>query len=144
MRRFIAATLAALSVAVPARAEFEAGREAFEKGDYTKALNEFLPSVMEGNTDAQFYLALMYEKGAGVPRNPAQSFKWYNLAAHQGSPEALLTLAVPHSGGSVGRARVTWGRRSGTARQTPATFQRPTRTNRQPRARWYCLDAWVT
>ena len=86
MRLFIAATLAALSVAVPARADFEAGKKAFENGDYTKALNEFLPSVMEGNTDAQFYLALMYEKGSGIPQDPAKAFKWYTLAAEQGSP----------------------------------------------------------
>lgn len=105
MRRFIAATLAALSVAVPARAEFEAGREAFEKGDYAKALNEFLPSVMEGNTDAQFYLALMYEKGAGVPQDPAKAFKWYNLAAEQGSPEAMFKLGVYHYDGSGGAAK---------------------------------------
>ena len=105
MRLFIAATLAALSVAVPARAEFEAGRKAFENGDYAKALNEFLPSVMEGNTDAQFYLALMYEKGAGVPRNPNKAFKWYTLAAEQGSAEAMFKLGVYHYDGSGGAAK---------------------------------------
>ena len=105
MRLFIAATLAALSVAVPARAEFEAGRKAFENGDYAKALNEFLPSVMEGNTDAQFYLALMYEIGAGVPQDPHKAFKWYNLAAEQGNPEAMFKLGVYYYDGSGGAAK---------------------------------------
>ncbi len=105
MRPFIAAILAALSVAVPARAEFEAGREAYENGDYAKALNEFLPSVMKGDIGAQFYLALMYEKGAGVPRDPANAFKWYTLAAEQGSPEAMFKLGVYYYDGSGGAAK---------------------------------------
>ena len=113
MRRFIAAMLAALSVAVPARADFEAGRAAYENGDYTKALNEFLPSVMEGDTNAQFYLALMYEKGAGVPQDPDKAFKWYTLAAEQGSPEAMFKLGVYYYDGSGGAAKdaeiaLTW------------------------------------
>ena len=107
MKRLIAAILAVLSIAAPARADFEAGREAFEKGDYTKALNEFLPSVMEGNTGAQFYLALMYEKGAGVPQDQAKAFKWYNLAAEQGSAEAMFKLGVYHYDGSGGAAKDT-------------------------------------
>ncbi|MDP7640407.1 MAG: tetratricopeptide repeat protein [Candidatus Hydrogenedentes bacterium] len=105
MKRFIAATLAVLSIAAPARADFEAGREAFEKGDFTKAPNEFLSSVMEGNTGAQFYLDLMYEKGAGVPQGTAKAFKWYNLAAEQGSPEAMFKLGVYHYDGSGGAAK---------------------------------------
>ena len=107
MRLFIAAALAALSAAVPARAEFESGRAAYEKGDYTQALNEFLPSVMEGDINAQFYLALMYEKGAGVPQDSFKAFKWYNLAAEQGSPEAMFKLGVYYYDGIGGADKDT-------------------------------------
>ena len=107
MRLFIAATLAALFAALPARAEFEAGRDAYPKGDYTTALNEFLPSVMEGDINAQFYLALMYEKGAGVPQDTFKAFKWYNLAAEQGSAEAMFKLGVYYYDGSGGAAKDT-------------------------------------
>jgi TPR repeat protein len=127
MRLFIAAALAALSAALPVRAEFEAGRDAYEKGDYTEALNEFLPSVMEGDINAQFYLALMYEKGAGVPQDPFKAFKWYNLAAEQGNPEAMFKLGVYYYDGSGGAAKdaeqaLSWFGEAAGEGITPAQF----------------------
>ena len=38
--------------------------------------------------NSQFNLAQLYEKGYGVPLNPAEAYKWYLVAAAAGDPEA--------------------------------------------------------
>jgi len=50
-------------------ADFEAGLDAYERGDYDTALAEFRPLAEQGNTEAQYNLALMYGNGQGVPQD---------------------------------------------------------------------------
>ncbi len=52
-------------VAAPAWADFKAGMDAYERGDYETALTEFRPLAQQGDADAQFYLGFMYSKGRG-------------------------------------------------------------------------------
>jgi len=47
----------------------------------------------QGDADAQYDLALMYEKGEGLPQNYAEAFKWYRKAAEQGHTDAQIGLA---------------------------------------------------
>ena len=42
---------------------------AYNRGDYAKAPREFHKAAEQGHADAQFMLELMYEVGAGVPKN---------------------------------------------------------------------------
>jgi len=48
----------------------------------------------EGDAEAQFALALRYDLGLDVPKNYAESGKWYLKAANQGLAEAEFKLAV--------------------------------------------------
>ncbi len=50
-------------VAAPAWADFKAGVEAYEQGDYATALTEFRPLAQQGHAGAQFNLGQMYRKG---------------------------------------------------------------------------------
>jgi hypothetical protein len=47
---------------------------------------------MAGNASAQHNLGFMYEKGYGVPRNPAIAANWYQKSANQGYPAGQLAL----------------------------------------------------
>src|SRR4051794_26144099 len=47
-----------------------------------------------GDAEAQFALGLMYDLGIDVPRNYAESGKWYLKAANQGLAEAQFKLGV--------------------------------------------------
>ena len=49
--------------ATPAWADFKAGVEAYERGDYATALTEFRPLAQQGHAGAQFNLGQMYRKG---------------------------------------------------------------------------------
>ena len=75
-------------VAAPAWADFKAGEEAHQRGDYATALKEFRPVAQQGDADAQFILGVMYSKGQGVPQDDVQAYMWVNLAAAQGIEDA--------------------------------------------------------
>src|SRR5678816_1885410 len=47
-----------------------------------------------GDAEAQFALALMFDLGVDVPKNYAESGKWYLKAADQGLAEAQFKLGV--------------------------------------------------
>ena len=56
----------------------------------------------QGDAEAQYRLALMYEQGEGVPENNKQAVKWYRLAAEQGYVEAQYELGVRYMDGNDG------------------------------------------
>ena len=84
-KRLMPAAVALLIVvtASQAWADFKAGVEAYERGDYATALTEFRPVAQQGNADAQFILGVMYSKGQGVPQDDVQAHMWLSLAAAQ-------------------------------------------------------------
>ena len=47
----------------------------------------------QGNREAQYQLGLRYEQGKGVSKRPDFALRWYEKAAAQQQPDALLTLA---------------------------------------------------
>jgi hypothetical protein len=77
-------------------ADWEAGVDAYQAGDYKTALKEFRPLAEQGLADAQFNLALMYEHGEGVVQDYKKALKWYRLAAEQGDATAGHQLGVMH------------------------------------------------
>ena len=57
-------------------------------GDYATALRLLHPLAERGNRQAQYNLAVMYANGWGVPRDEAESNRWYRKAAEQGDASA--------------------------------------------------------
>jgi len=53
-----------------------------------KKQRKLVAQAKQGNADAQFTLAVMYENGDGVPRDEKTAMKWYRLAAEQGHDDA--------------------------------------------------------
>lgn len=80
------------------------GLAAQKRGDYALAAQIFHPLAEQGNADAQFFLAVQYDKGQGVARKPAEALKWFRRAADQGDYGAqyflgtiyLIGKDVPH------------------------------------------------
>jgi len=67
-----------------AEVAFQAGVDAYERGDYETALKEWRPLADQGYAGAQNELGAMYEEGKGVPQDYTEAVKWYRLAADQG------------------------------------------------------------
>ena len=76
-------------LAAPTRADFQAGVEAYKRGDYDTALKEFRPLAEQGDAFVQFNLGVMYIKGQGVPQDYVLAHMWMNLAAAKGVKKAV-------------------------------------------------------
>ncbi len=87
------ATFLFAGVAPPAHADFESGVTAFDGGDFTTALNEWLPLAAGGDPFAQRNIGHLYRLGLGVPQNFEVAFNWYRRAADQGLVRAQANLA---------------------------------------------------
>lgn len=75
------------------------GLDAYDMGDYEKALEVCMPFAEAGDRAGQFCIARLYANGFGVPMDDAQALKWYGLAADQGHPEAQFNLGVMYANG---------------------------------------------
>ncbi len=53
----------------------------------------------QGGAEAQYFLALMYATGEGVPQDDAEAVRWYRLAADQGDADAQFNLGVRYATG---------------------------------------------
>ena len=98
-----------------ARADFDAGYEAYTKSDYATALKEWLPAAEEGDPHAQHMLGFLYAQGRGVVIDPAQTVAWWEKAARQGFAPAQYTLGQLYRRGlgvkhDLDKARIWIGR----------------------------------
>ena len=102
LRRTVTVLLS-LSVLMPLTlgeaADFQAGLEAYERGDYAVALREWRPLAEQGHPWTQFMLGLMYADGEGVPKDDTEAVKWYRKAAEQGEALAQTNLGVMYDNG---------------------------------------------
>lgn len=90
MRKISLAMLLAAAAfsGTPALADVKAGVDAWQRGDYKKALAEWRGPAAQGDPDAQFNLGQAYKLGRGVPVDLAMAEEWYRKAAVQGHPQA--------------------------------------------------------
>lgn len=80
--------IAAALPGTPALADVKAGVDAWQRGDYKKAIAEWRGPAVAGDADAQFNMGQAYKLGRGVPADMAQAEEWYRKAALQGHPQA--------------------------------------------------------
>ena len=93
MPKIFAALLLLLATATHmARADFNAGLEAYQRGDYKTALEQWQPEAEKGDPYAQHMLGFLYANGRGVALQPEQTVKWWTRAADQGFAPAQYTL----------------------------------------------------
>jgi len=76
------------ALAAPAFADVKAGVDAWSRGDYRKAIDEWRPAAIKGDADAQFNLGQAYKLGRGVPADLPMAESWYRKAALQGHLQA--------------------------------------------------------
>jgi TPR repeat protein len=62
-------------------------------------------NAQAGNAVAQYHLAMMFDTGNGVVRNPKEAEKWYKAAAAQGHLDAQFYLAKMYSAENSGLPR---------------------------------------
>ena len=90
--RVILLTLLSAGSAAPSFADFAAGLEAYDAGDYATAFEAWRPLAEAGDVEAQLALAGLFSDGVGVPPDHAEAVRWYRMAAEQGDPVGQLNL----------------------------------------------------
>ena len=73
--------------------------DAFAAGNFQKALEIWLPRAYEGDTEAQFRVALMFDSGKGVVQNAREAAYWFTYAAELGHTGAQYRIGVIHLSG---------------------------------------------
>lgn len=80
MKRILLATALVPLISGPSFAEFDAGRDAFIRGDFAAAYREFLPPATAGDAKSSIGLGLLHARGLGVPKNMVQAHSWFDRA----------------------------------------------------------------
>jgi cell division septation protein DedD len=78
----------ALGASVPASADVRAGVDAWQQGDYSRAVAEWRSLANAGDVDAQFNMGQAYKLGRGVPVDLPAATEWFRKAAAQGHTRA--------------------------------------------------------
>ena len=86
------ATVLSLAFTHVSAQDFNKGLEAAKAGDFATAIEEFLPLAEKNHAKSQEMLGLIFEQGLGVQINYTKAFKWTQLAAQQGLPDAQNRL----------------------------------------------------
>ena len=93
--RHILAAALLISAAAPLAAQtVKDGADAWQRGDYPKAVAIWIPLATKGDAEAQFDLGQAYRLGRGVPTNLATAQTWFERAAEQGQVDAQTTLGL--------------------------------------------------
>lgn len=99
MLRIALVFFAVLLFQAPVQADYDLAVAALEANDYETAFNEFLVLAEAGNTEAQNKIGMMYQRGIGIPQDPAEALKWYHKAAEDGHIFAQFNLGSMYQKG---------------------------------------------
>jgi TPR repeat protein len=80
-------------------ADFARGLDAYQRGDFATALDEWIPLALQGNASAQYNLGVMYKNGDDVSKDYNAAINWYILAAEQGHVDAQFKLGLMYDMG---------------------------------------------
>lgn len=73
---------------------YSLGLRRFQTGNYAWAVDSFVKAAAKGNSDAMYYLGLIYERGYGGEKDPLKAEEWYKKAAAKGNSDARKKLSV--------------------------------------------------
>lgn len=83
----------------PVLADYEKGIRALEAKDEQRAVEEFLQVAPLGDHRAMMALGALYAAGRGVPKDFAESLRWYREAARFGRSDAIYRIGLMFEGG---------------------------------------------
>lgn len=104
---------AAIGAAAPLHAQsVKAGIAAWQRGDYSAAVEAWRPLAAKGDVDAAFNLGQAYRLGRGVAIDLAVAQRWFELSARKGHVDAQTTLGLMLFDGGNRTAGLRWLRQA--------------------------------
>jgi TPR repeat protein len=109
-----------LATLVPvARADFNAGLEAYQGKDYKAAIEAWEPLAADGDSAAQYNLGVIYQNALGVHRDLKRAAWYFREAAGRGHVKAMLNIgycyAQGHGVGQSYQEALYWMRKAADA-----------------------------
>jgi len=91
----------------------------FDRADYKTALNVWMPEAQKGDVEAQYYVGVLYERGAEGQPDYTKAAEWYQKAAKRENRRAAVNLGRLYEKGlGVGKneaeARKWYAKANGT------------------------------
>ena len=104
MGRVLIIAMLILGLTGAARADMDAGIEAYKRGDYGAARQAWALLASAGDPAAQYFLGHLYAKGQGVAQDHDAALTWFQAAAGGGDAYGQFALGyVYEHGQGVGR-----------------------------------------
>ncbi|WP_281951257.1 tetratricopeptide repeat protein [Nitrosophilus kaiyonis] len=75
--------------------------EYFENDEYEKALPLFKSLAKDGNSEAMYYIGMMYYEGWGVEKDLDEAINWWKRANRKGNLDAKYMLQTISTDSSV-------------------------------------------
>ena len=75
----------------------EDAETAYGNGDYVAAFERLSSLALQGNGDAEYQLACLYQNGLGVRRDLGEAVTWFLAAANHNVTAAAATLGILYS-----------------------------------------------
>jgi TPR repeat protein len=95
IHRYLVAAILIGAAIVPASGQsVRTGIQAWQRADYSRAVEIWRPLAERGDADAAFNLGQAYRLGRGVPTNLAAAKTWFERAAAKGHLDAETTLGL--------------------------------------------------
>lgn len=86
--RILAAAILLIAFPLPAQADYESGKSAWDAGNPAEALAQWQAAADSGDGRAMLELGRLHQQGVGVLQNFVLAHMWFNLAASRGELEA--------------------------------------------------------
>ena len=84
----------------PQAARFADGLRAYDAGQPAQALEIWRRLAEHGDAGAQYNVGVIYQRGTGVPQDPAEAARWFLMAAYQGQADAQFEVATMYETGN--------------------------------------------
>ncbi|OGA36213.1 MAG: hypothetical protein A3G80_02400 [Betaproteobacteria bacterium RIFCSPLOWO2_12_FULL_62_13b] len=81
----------------------EEAKAAFDSGEMGRAFRLFFPLAENGNIDAQFTVAWLYQHGRGVEQNCVEALRWYKEIEPKGDKRFYYLFGTLHETDGCGK-----------------------------------------
>ena len=100
--KLILPLLLLISIIAPAQAnDLDNGIYELNRGEFNAAIEQFRPLLSEGYAPAQYQMAIMHQRGYGVPKDGMKALELFQLAAAQNYPDAQFELSLIYTEGKL-------------------------------------------
>jgi hypothetical protein len=120
-KTLIPAALLLATTSISHAADFDAGKQAYIRGDYKMAYDEFMPLAQKGDSKSQVGVGLLYAKGQGVEQSDVEALRWFTLVATKEPRPNVFVRTVAEENSKVLARRMTPQQRAEATRLIETT-----------------------